>query len=198
MICYGYVSRLCSSNCLLNHTLVIIISIAIIMQDLLFSYNIAVDRSDEMTRTLKKSAASVGLQLPDVYQPWEWGYLVSSICPFSTVIMYYFGNWIVNLSLCALIWAFHPLFKTFFFSDRYCYSVFDRRVHTFGIYIVLYRWVLVIWNFLQSKSRVFILQWTNASLIVTFIALNKRIWPCLPVRILPYNEDIHQSYGALL
>ncbi|XXG50713.1 hypothetical protein AAC387_Pa02g4661 [Persea americana] len=37
--------------------------------DLLFSYNIAVDRSDEMTRTLKKSAASVGLQLPDVYQP---------------------------------------------------------------------------------------------------------------------------------
>ncbi|KAI3518529.1 hypothetical protein L1887_07334 [Cichorium endivia] len=38
-------------------------------QDLLFSYNIAVDRSDEMKRILGKSAASVGLQLPDVYQP---------------------------------------------------------------------------------------------------------------------------------
>ncbi|OVA19714.1 hypothetical protein BVC80_9059g33 [Macleaya cordata] len=37
-------------------------------KDLLFSYNIAVDRSEEMTRTLRKSAASVGLQLPDVYQ----------------------------------------------------------------------------------------------------------------------------------
>ncbi|KAK9282734.1 hypothetical protein L1049_010954 [Liquidambar formosana] len=35
-------------------------------KDLLFSYNIAVDRSDEMKRTLGKSAASVGLQLPDV------------------------------------------------------------------------------------------------------------------------------------
>ena len=39
-------------------------------QDLLFSYNIAVDRSEEMKRVLGKSAASVGLQLPDVYQPW--------------------------------------------------------------------------------------------------------------------------------
>eukprot|EP00262_Sarcandra_glabra_P014242 TRINITY_DN4119_c0_g1_i1.p1 TRINITY_DN4119_c0_g1~~TRINITY_DN4119_c0_g1_i1.p1 ORF type:complete len:106 (+),score=18.33 TRINITY_DN4119_c0_g1_i1:350-667(+) len=38
-------------------------------KDLLFSYNIAVGRSEEMKRTLKKSAASVGLQLPDVYQP---------------------------------------------------------------------------------------------------------------------------------
>ncbi|KAJ7970390.1 Complex 1 LYR protein [Quillaja saponaria] len=38
-------------------------------KDLLFSYNIAVDRSDEMKRTLGKSAASVGLQLPEVYQP---------------------------------------------------------------------------------------------------------------------------------
>ncbi|KAK6933302.1 Complex 1 LYR protein domain [Dillenia turbinata] len=37
-------------------------------KDLLFSYNIAVDRSDEMKRILGKSAASVGLQLPDVYQ----------------------------------------------------------------------------------------------------------------------------------
>ncbi|KAH7547945.1 hypothetical protein JRO89_XS14G0043000 [Xanthoceras sorbifolium] len=36
--------------------------------DLLFSYNIAVDRSDEMKKVLGKSAASVGLQLPDVYQ----------------------------------------------------------------------------------------------------------------------------------
>ncbi|CAN6568639.1 unnamed protein product [Malus baccata var. baccata] len=35
----------------------------------LFSYNIAVDRTDEMKRVLGKSAASVGLQLPDVYQP---------------------------------------------------------------------------------------------------------------------------------
>uniref|UniRef100_A0A2N9IF67 Uncharacterized protein n=1 Tax=Fagus sylvatica TaxID=28930 RepID=A0A2N9IF67_FAGSY len=33
--------------------------------DLLFSYNIAVDRTDEMKRILGKSAASVGLQLPD-------------------------------------------------------------------------------------------------------------------------------------
>jgi len=38
-------------------------------QDLLFSYNIAVDRSDEVKRTLGKSASSVGLQLPEVYQP---------------------------------------------------------------------------------------------------------------------------------
>ncbi|XP_020518030.1 uncharacterized protein LOC18426188 isoform X2 [Amborella trichopoda] len=38
-------------------------------QDLLFSYNIAVDREGEMKRTITKSAASVGLQLPDVYQP---------------------------------------------------------------------------------------------------------------------------------
>ncbi|XP_047050265.1 uncharacterized protein LOC124655406 [Lolium rigidum] len=38
-------------------------------KELLFSYNIAVDRSEEMKKTLNKSAASVGLQLPDVYQP---------------------------------------------------------------------------------------------------------------------------------
>ncbi|KAK9913300.1 hypothetical protein M0R45_037122 [Rubus argutus] len=38
-------------------------------KDLLFSYNIAVDRSGEMKRVLGKSAASVGLQLPEVYQP---------------------------------------------------------------------------------------------------------------------------------
>ncbi|KAM1069234.1 hypothetical protein EV1_001092 [Malus domestica] len=38
-------------------------------KDLLFSYNIAVDRTDELKRVLGKSAASVGLQLPDVYQP---------------------------------------------------------------------------------------------------------------------------------
>ncbi|OWM70150.1 hypothetical protein CDL15_Pgr026000 [Punica granatum] len=38
-------------------------------KNLLFSYNIAVDRSDEVKRILGKSAASVGLRLPDVYQP---------------------------------------------------------------------------------------------------------------------------------
>ncbi|XP_065869625.1 uncharacterized protein [Euphorbia lathyris] len=38
-------------------------------KELLFSYNIAVDRSEEMKRVLGKSAASVGLQLPEVYQP---------------------------------------------------------------------------------------------------------------------------------
>ncbi|KAL7148357.1 hypothetical protein ABFS83_06G173100 [Erythranthe nasuta] len=38
-------------------------------KELLFSYNIAVDRTDEMKKVLGKSAASVGLQLPDVYQP---------------------------------------------------------------------------------------------------------------------------------
>ncbi|KAK7369187.1 hypothetical protein VNO80_11222 [Phaseolus coccineus] len=38
-------------------------------KDLLFSYNIAVDRSDEVKRTLGKSASSVGLQLPQIYQP---------------------------------------------------------------------------------------------------------------------------------
>ncbi|CAL5184953.1 unnamed protein product [Lathyrus oleraceus] len=37
-------------------------------KELLFSYNIAVDRSDEVKRTLGKSAASVGLQLPEVYR----------------------------------------------------------------------------------------------------------------------------------
>ncbi|KAB2045170.1 hypothetical protein ES319_D01G141700v1 [Gossypium barbadense] len=41
----------------------------LIWLDLLFSYNIAVDRSDEMKRLLGKSAASVGLKLPEVYQP---------------------------------------------------------------------------------------------------------------------------------
>ncbi|KAF9611609.1 hypothetical protein IFM89_033613 [Coptis chinensis] len=39
------------------------------LEELLFSYNIAVDRSDEVKRTLNKSAVSVGLQLPEVYQP---------------------------------------------------------------------------------------------------------------------------------
>ncbi|GAB2293165.1 hypothetical protein Dimus_027373 [Dionaea muscipula] len=38
-------------------------------KELLFSYNIAVDRSDEMKKILGKSAASVGLQLPEAYQP---------------------------------------------------------------------------------------------------------------------------------
>lgn len=38
-------------------------------KELLFSYNIAVDRSDEMKKILGKSAASVGLQLPAAYQP---------------------------------------------------------------------------------------------------------------------------------
>ncbi|KAM7252991.1 hypothetical protein ACFE04_025609 [Oxalis oulophora] len=37
-------------------------------KDLLFSYNIAVDRSEEMKKVLGKSASSVGLQLPEVYQ----------------------------------------------------------------------------------------------------------------------------------
>ncbi|KDP46159.1 hypothetical protein JCGZ_06670 [Jatropha curcas] len=37
-------------------------------KELLFSYNIAVDRSDEMKRILGKSASSVGLQLPEVYR----------------------------------------------------------------------------------------------------------------------------------
>ncbi|KAG1365527.1 hypothetical protein COCNU_12G005270 [Cocos nucifera] len=37
-------------------------------KELLLSYNIAVDRSDEMKKILNKSAASVGLHLPDVYQ----------------------------------------------------------------------------------------------------------------------------------
>lgn len=39
------------------------------VQDLLFSYNIAVDRSEEMKKVLGNSAASVGLQLPEAYQP---------------------------------------------------------------------------------------------------------------------------------
>ncbi|RID40729.1 hypothetical protein BRARA_J00754 [Brassica rapa] len=38
-------------------------------KELLFSYNIAVDRTEEMKRVLGKSAASVGLRLPEVYQP---------------------------------------------------------------------------------------------------------------------------------
>lgn len=41
----------------------------ILLQELLFSYNIAVDRTNEMQITLNKSAASVGLRLPEVYQP---------------------------------------------------------------------------------------------------------------------------------
>ena len=48
-----------------------------LLQDLLFSYNIAVDRSDEVRRTLGKSASSVGLRLPEVYQPW-WLVLLTS------------------------------------------------------------------------------------------------------------------------
>ncbi|XP_047336460.1 uncharacterized protein LOC124940026 [Impatiens glandulifera] len=38
-------------------------------KELLYSYNVAIDRSDEMKKVLGKSAASVGLQLPEVYQP---------------------------------------------------------------------------------------------------------------------------------
>ncbi|KAH1076974.1 hypothetical protein GLYMA_19G087500v4 [Glycine max] len=38
-------------------------------KELLFSYNIAVDRSNEVKRTHGKSASSVGLQFPEVYQP---------------------------------------------------------------------------------------------------------------------------------
>ncbi|PKA55109.1 hypothetical protein AXF42_Ash003746 [Apostasia shenzhenica] len=38
-------------------------------KNLLFSYNIAVDRTDEANKILNKSAASVGLRLPDVYRP---------------------------------------------------------------------------------------------------------------------------------
>uniref|UniRef100_A0A0D6R9B3 Complex 1 LYR protein n=1 Tax=Araucaria cunninghamii TaxID=56994 RepID=A0A0D6R9B3_ARACU len=37
-------------------------------KDLLFSYNIAVDREDEMKLKLKRSASSVGLQLPEHYK----------------------------------------------------------------------------------------------------------------------------------
>ncbi|GER53716.1 hypothetical protein STAS_31242 [Striga asiatica] len=37
-------------------------------KELLFWYNIAVDRSDEMKKVVGKSASSVGLQLPQVYQ----------------------------------------------------------------------------------------------------------------------------------
>ncbi|CAH9114590.1 unnamed protein product [Cuscuta epithymum] len=36
-------------------------------KDLLFSNKISVNRSDEMKRVLRKSAASVGLQLPEAY-----------------------------------------------------------------------------------------------------------------------------------
>ncbi|KAF7820090.1 Complex 1 LYR protein [Senna tora] len=38
-------------------------------KELLFSYNIAVDRSDEMRKVIGKSASSVGLRLPEAYQP---------------------------------------------------------------------------------------------------------------------------------
>ncbi|KZV33127.1 hypothetical protein F511_03393 [Dorcoceras hygrometricum] len=38
-------------------------------KNLLLSYNIAVDRTDEMKNILGKSAASVGLKLPDAFQP---------------------------------------------------------------------------------------------------------------------------------
>ncbi|GLJ45231.1 hypothetical protein SUGI_0952030 [Cryptomeria japonica] len=37
-------------------------------KDLLFSYNIAVNREGELKATLKKSAASVGLQIPIPYE----------------------------------------------------------------------------------------------------------------------------------
>ncbi|GAA0159608.1 hypothetical protein LIER_38900 [Lithospermum erythrorhizon] len=40
-----------------------------VQDDLLFSYNIAVDRTEEMAKTLGKSAASVGLRLPEAYKP---------------------------------------------------------------------------------------------------------------------------------
>ncbi|RVW22412.1 hypothetical protein CK203_033484 [Vitis vinifera] len=39
----------------------------VVVQELLLSYNIAVDRSDEMKRILGKSASSVGLQLPEFH-----------------------------------------------------------------------------------------------------------------------------------
>ncbi|XP_042476496.1 uncharacterized protein LOC122058097 isoform X1 [Macadamia integrifolia] len=53
----------------LAHTYTYLLNHVHHQMDLLFSYNIAVDRSDEMKRIVGKSAASVGLQLPDVYKP---------------------------------------------------------------------------------------------------------------------------------
>lgn len=50
-------------------TLISNFELMVVVQELLLSYNIAVDRSDEMKRILGKSASSVGLQLPEVYQP---------------------------------------------------------------------------------------------------------------------------------
>ena len=46
-----------------------LILLMMVVQELLLSYNIAVDRSDEMKRMLGKSASSVGLKLPEVYEP---------------------------------------------------------------------------------------------------------------------------------
>lgn len=73
-------------------------------QDLLFSYNIAVDRSEEMKRVLGKSAASVGLQLPDVYQPW-----CSGSCYFSIFIPFIFTNFFENSCFCCsmITWLLH-------------------------------------------------------------------------------------------
>ena len=59
-------------------------------QELLFSYNIAVDRSEEMKRILGKSAASVGLQLPEVYRSWWLGFWFTFVLFFMLLVSYDF------------------------------------------------------------------------------------------------------------
>ena len=97
-------------------------------QDLLFSYNIAVDRSEEMKRVLGKSAASVGLQLPDVYQPWCSGcyvifqfsyhsYLLISLRIVAFVVVWLLGCCIFQFTLNSSATSqvdlrFYTLFST--------------------------------------------------------------------------------------
>ncbi|XP_054808001.1 uncharacterized protein LOC129310159 [Prosopis cineraria] len=58
-------------------------------KDLLFSYNIAVDRTDEVKRVIGKSAASVGLRLPAAYQPCSCRRVCSSIFFFLSFLFFF-------------------------------------------------------------------------------------------------------------
>ena len=115
------------------------------MQDLLFSYNIAVDRSDEMKRILGKSAASVGLQLPEVYQPW-WSLIIrpspfehlnlvsGQFCLQFTVIIRFhvciLGTVGTSSSCCLITWTKRVCWCTLEAADERKICFFTNKIHT--------------------------------------------------------------------
>lgn len=115
------------------------------MQDLLFSYNIAVDRSDEMKRILGKSAASVGLQLPEVYQPW-WSLIIRAspierlnlvfgqFCLQFTIIICFhvciLGTVGTSSCCCLITWTKRVCWCTLEVADERKICFFTNKIHT--------------------------------------------------------------------